>query len=71
MMNNMYCNACGREIKMEHGVMMEDVFEAKKQWGYFSSKDMQKHSFVLCEKCYDQMIRTFVHPPEIQEVTEL
>lgn len=71
MRKEMYCNACGRVIKMEHGIPVEDVFEAKKQWGYFSSKDMQMHSFVLCERCYDQMVANFVYPPEISEVTEL
>lgn len=70
-MMNMYCNACGRELKMEHGLLMEDAFEAKKQWGYFSEKDTQLHSFVLCEKCYDQMIQNFVYPPEVSDVTEL
>lgn len=67
----MYCNACGKELKMDHGILLEDAFEARKQWGYFSKKDTQMHSFVLCEKCYDQMIERFVYPPEITEVTEI
>lgn len=68
---DMYCNACGRELKMEQGLLMEDAFEAKKQWGYFSEKDTQIHSFVLCEKCYDKMVQNFVYPPEVSDVTEL
>ncbi len=70
-MRDMYCNACGRELKMEHGMLLEDAFEARKQWGYFSKKDTQMHSFVLCEKCYDQMVERFVCPPKVTEVTEL
>lgn len=67
----MRCNACGRELKMENGILKEDAFEAKKQWGYFSSKDAVLHSFVLCESCYDRMVEKFVFPPQVTEVTEL
>ena len=55
----------------EKGILKEDAFEAKKQWGYFSKKDGMLHSFVICEKCYDDMIEKFVIPPEITEVHEL
>lgn len=67
----MYCNACGKMLKMEHGILLEDAFEAKKQWGYFSRKDRKLHAFVICEDCYDKMIQSFVIPPQIGEVTEL
>lgn len=67
----MYCNACGKELKMKNDVLLEDAFEAKKQWGYFSRKDMKKHSFVLCEDCYDKWTAQFVIPPDVSEVTEL
>ena len=32
-MRMMYCNACGKKLKMQHDVLLEDAFEAKKQWG--------------------------------------
>lgn len=67
----MYCNACGKELKMKNDVLLEDAFEAKKQWGYFSQKDMKLHSFVLCEECYDKLTEQFVIPPEVTDVTEL
>ena len=41
----MYCNACGKKLKMQHDVLLEDAFEAKKQWGFFSKKDMILHSY--------------------------
>ena len=67
----MYCNACGKKLKMQHDVLLEDAFEAKKQWGFFSKKDMKLHSFVLCEECYARITAQFVIPPDVSEVTEL
>lgn len=57
-----YCNACGREIKMEHGILREDVARIEKEWGYFSKKDTQIHLFHLCETCYDKMAAAFLLP---------
>ena len=71
MENKLICNGCGRNLKVENGFLREDVFEGKKQWGYFSKKDGILHSFVICEKCYDEMIDRFVIPPEVSEVHEL
>ncbi len=36
-----------------------------------SSGGTTLHSFVICEKCYDEMVKKFVIPPEITNVTEL
>ena len=69
-MKDIYCNVCGKKLFVEKGILKEDAFEAKKQWGYFSKKDGMLHSFVICEKCYDDMIEKFVIPPEITEVHE-
>lgn len=57
-----YCNACGKVLKERNGILMEDVFEGKKEWGYFSKKDLEFHDFLLCETCYDQMIAGFAIP---------
>lgn len=27
-----------KKLKMQHDVLLEDAFEAKKQWGFFSKK---------------------------------
>ncbi|MCD7826787.1 MAG: hypothetical protein LUH14_12660 [Clostridiaceae bacterium] len=69
--NEIYCNVCGKKLKMENDILKEDAFEAKKQWGYFSQKDALIHSFVICESCYDKMVEGFAIPPEVREVTEL
>lgn len=65
------CNGCGRELKEENGILREDMFEGKKQWGYFSERDGEVDSFLLCEKCYQEMIKKFAVPPIVTEATEL
>ena len=56
------CNKCGRKLHYKHGVLKEDALMIKKDWGYFSQKDLQIHSFALCEECYDRWIETFAVP---------
>lgn len=57
-----YCNACGKEIKMYNNMLVEDIFEGKKEWGYFSKHDLKVDTFYLCEKCYEDMIAKFKIP---------
>lgn len=61
------CNGCGKTIEQENGMLREGVFEAQQEWGYFSEKDGERHSFCLCETCYDKMVKGFVLPVEIEE----
>lgn len=61
----MRCNVCGKKLKVEHGILKEDVFTARKEWGYFSEKDLQVHSFNICEECYNKMVSSFVIPVDI------
>lgn len=61
------CNKCGREIQAVDGYPREGVFSADCTWGYFSEKDGEKHSFDLCESCYDELIGSFQIPVEIEE----
>lgn len=65
------CNACGRHLMVERGILLEDAFEAKKDWGYFSNRDLERHRFTLCEQCYDKMIEGFVIPVVINTVEEV
>ena len=64
------CNRCGKTVKFIEGLLKEDFFEAAKDWGYFSTKDLQTHRFNLCESCYDRMINEFVIPVEIVDKKE-
>ena len=43
------------------------VFSADCVWGYFSNKDGERHSFDLCESCYDELLKTFLIPVEIEK----
>ena len=56
MSNRLICNGCGRVLKYDNGILREDVFEGRKQWGYFSRRDGEIHSFLLCEECYEKMV---------------
>ena len=63
-MGKIQCNNCAKEIKSMNGILLEDIFERRKDWGYFSKKDLQRDTFYLCEECYDNMIRKFKIPIE-------
>lgn len=65
------CNQCGRELKLENGVVQEGAFRGEARWGYFSEKDGENHSFDLCEQCYDRLVSAFKIPAECEEQTEL
>ncbi|MBA4701772.1 hypothetical protein [Faecalicatena contorta] len=61
------CNKCGKEIPVVNGRAEEGVFSVDYAWGYFSEKDGEKHSFDLCESCYNKMLASFRLPVEIEE----
>lgn len=61
------CNKCGKEIPVTKGSAKQGVFSVDYEWGYFSEKDGEKHSFDLCESCYDKMLTSFCMPAEIEE----
>ena len=65
------CNKCKKELHVENGMLKEGCFNGNVQFGYFSNKDGNKHSFDLCEECYDKMIKEFAIPVEEEEITEL
>ena len=70
-MEKIVCNKCGKCLKKEHGVILEDFLYIKKTWGYFSKKDGVCHNFILCEECYDKIVQGFAIPPQEVDVTEL
>ncbi len=65
------CNSCGRMIRLNHGTEREDALFVKKDWGFFSEKDLETHEFVLCESCYDKMINSFCKKVSISETNEI
>lgn len=69
--DEIYCNKCKKQIKNSQGIEREGVLHVEKTWGYFSGKDGERHSFDLCENCYDELVRKFAIPVEREELTEL
>ena len=65
------CNGCGKALKVENGMLKDGCFHAEHSFGYFSKRDGMKHSFDLCEACYEKIIREFVLPVEEAEENEL
>lgn len=65
------CNCCGRKLKIADGIPMEEACSVDVQWGYFSGKDGENHSFDLCEECYDKITHGFAVPPEIESRIEI
>ncbi|OON97690.1 MAG: hypothetical protein ATN36_02690 [Epulopiscium sp. Nele67-Bin005] len=59
------CNCCGQGIEQvaTSGVYI-DYLHVKKEWGYFSKKDLTLHQFNICEACYDKWINSFTIPIE-------
>lgn len=63
----LYCNGCGKEIPGSADRICEGVFQVQYDWGYFSDKDGERHTFCLCEDCYDRITRAFVLPVKVEE----
>lgn len=69
--NRIFCNQCGKELKLEEEIVREGYFSADVTFGYFSNKDGLRHRWDLCEECYDVLIRSFRIPVEESERNEM
>lgn len=67
----LFCNCCKKQICVENGIAKEGILEFSVEWGYFSKKDGEIHSFDLCEDCYERIIASFEIPVKVVEKTEL
>ena len=65
------CNGCGRELRLERGYLKEGCFQADTIFDYFSKKDGVRHRFDLCEECYDRLVGQFLIPVEETVENEL
>ena len=48
-----------------------EYLRVEKEWGYFSHKDLTKHTFNICESCYDKWVASFAIPVEEFPVDEI
>ncbi len=65
------CNCCGKNLLVENGILKEECVHIVHDFGYFSLKDGETHSFDLCEDCYAQITAKFRVPVESKERKEL
>lgn len=70
-MELIYCNKCGKTIKMRNAIPLEDFIQVTKSWGYFSKKDGRTQEFVLCEDCVEWLEREFIRPSYVYETVEM
>ena len=64
------CNKCGCHMG-DLQLPQKDYVFLKKEWGYFSRKDLAVHEFYLCEECYDELVCSFTIAPIIRQKTEV
>lgn len=65
------CNCCGKNLKMQGQTAAEGMCRVEVTWGYFSEKDGEHHMFDLCEECYDRITGAFAVPVEKEEEAEI
>ena len=65
------CNCFGRQLTMTGRHVTEGVLHVRKDWGFFSEKDLVRHEFDMCEQCYDKMIGEFQIPVTEREILEV
>lgn len=66
-----FCNKCGRALKLQNEIVKEGNLVIEADWGYFSNKDGEIHCIDLCEQCYDEWITTFKIPIDIVRKYEM
>ena len=63
--DKIYCNKCGKQI-YDSTWHHEEGMTTTASFGYGSNKDGLCESWSLCDDCYDELIKTFKHPPTEQ-----
>lgn len=70
-MEQIFCNACGKKLKVYNGIPQEDFIRVCKSWGYFSKKDGITQEFIMCENCVEQLERKVTLPFKEYETIEM
>ncbi|RLC46742.1 MAG: hypothetical protein DRH57_05500 [Candidatus Cloacimonadota bacterium] len=58
------CNCCGKTVEGDHVEYASDIETWEHDFGYGSRFDMDRVSMDICDDCYANWIKTFVHPPQ-------
>ena len=70
--SEIYCNCFGKPImKTALRNVPMDYLHIEKSWGYFSSKDLTRQVFNVCEQCYDKWVSSFNIPVEEYPVEDI
>ena len=69
-LSKVVCNQCGKELKVEDGILKEGCFWVDYAFDYFSEKDGYIYSLDLCEGCFDSWTEGFKEPVRIRETKE-
>ena len=64
------CNACGKKLIVDAGIVREGVISVDHAWDFFSEKDGEVHHWDLCENCYDMWVSQFQIAPDVEEQVE-
>ena len=65
------CNACGKKMLVENGILKEECIHVEHDFGFFGEKDGESDRFDLCEACYEKLISGFAVPVDRRERKEL
>ena len=69
-LQSVVCNRCGKQLKVENGVLKEGCLQVCQTFGYFSTMDGIKVRFDLCEACYQELKKSFLIAPQEEKSTE-
>ncbi|MGL4790700.1 MAG: hypothetical protein ACRCW1_04750 [Anaerotignaceae bacterium] len=53
-----YCNKCGKQIKTDNFGHFMDYVHIVQTWGYYSKKDTTTQTIDICEDCWDEFIES-------------
>jgi len=57
------CDCCGK-VTDDENIWASDIETWSHEFGYGSRFDMDRVSMDICDDCYANWIKTFVHPPQ-------
>ncbi|NLM48446.1 MAG: hypothetical protein GX198_06490 [Epulopiscium sp.] len=57
--DEVYCNICGKKIEKVSPNQFEDYLHIEKLWGYHSKNDGKKDEIDVCQACYEKWINSF------------